>query len=385
MKFPIYFDYQATTPLDPRIKDEMLPYFCEHFGNPASLSHEFGWRAKAAVDKARKQVAALIEAEPSEITFTSGASESNNTVIFGLSDLSKSLVGKHFVVNAIEHKSVLNCFKELERRGAQVTYLQVNVEGDLDLKHIKKAITPQTVLVSVMAANNEIGTIYPIQEIARLCHERNIFFHTDAAQAVSYLPVSVKKWDVDFLSMSAHKIYGPKGIGALYIRKKDPKIALTPLIFGGGQEKGLRSGTLNVPGIVGFGKACELALHEREQEAKRLKSLRDFLYHNLSKIKGFKINGGMEKRLPHNLNFAFEGVFGSVLSTALKTLAFSGGSACGSSSTEPSYVLKSIGCTDEIAGNSVRLSLGRMTTDEEIQYAWKEFEKTIEDVRRSQS
>jgi cysteine desulfurase len=342
-------DYHATTPVDPRVFEVMKPYFTELFGNPASTHHSFGWRAEDAVERARKQVAELINADPKEIIFTSGASESNNLALKG-----------------IEHKSILDSFKRLEKSGVRVTYLPVNPDGQVDLEKLKAAIADDTVLISVMYANNEIGAVQNMREIGRIAHERGVYVHTDAAQAVAKVPVDVVADNIDLMSLTGHKIYGPKGAGALYIKKK---IQITPQIDGGGHERGLRSGTLNVPCIAGLGEACAIAKAEMAEEAKRVGALRDRLKDTLlASLDQVHINGGMERRLPNNLNVSFEHVESNALMTGINDIAVSSGSACSSAAITPSHVLRAIGLSDERAHYAIRFGLGRYTTQEEVNY-----------------
>jgi len=366
MKFPIYLDYHATTPMDPEVLEVMLPFMKEDFGNPAS-SHAFGWKANDAVEAARKQVAELIGARANEIIFTSGATESNNFCIKGIARANKNK-GKHIITTKIEHPSVLSPCLELENEGFDITYLPVSKEGLIDLDSVKEAMREDTILVSIMFANNEIGTINPIQEIGELCRSNNILFHTDATQAVGYLPVDVEKMNIHLLSMSGHKIYGPKGAGALYIKSLNPKIEIKAHAHGGGQERNLRSGTLNVPAIVGLGKASEICLQKKETEFLRLKNLRDKLCIGLQKnIKGLKINASMENRLPQNLNFCLQGGDAESFLLEKKEICASSGSAC-LSQGKGSHVLKALGLSDESIYGSIRLSLGRFTTEEQVNY-----------------
>src|SRR6266487_3682145 len=364
----IYMDNHATTPLDPRVLEAMMPYFTETFGNAASRSHGYGWEAEKAAEAGREQIARLINAKAKEIIFTSGATESDNLAIKGVVEFYKDK-GNHVITGAIEHKAVLDTCKALERKGlATVTYLPVDRYGLVDPDDVRKAITDKTVLVSIMFANNEIGTITPIGEIGKVTREKGVLFHTDATQGVGKLPLDVEAMNIDLLSMSAHKMYGPKGIGALYVRAKGPRVRVTPLIDGGGQERGFRSGTLNVPGIVGFGKACELCQHLWPEESLRLRDLRQRLYTGLTeRLEDIYLNGHPEQRLPGNLNLSFAAVQGESLLMSLKDIvALSSGSACSSGSTEPSYVLRAIGVDDTLASASIRFGLGRRTTEEEI-------------------
>ena len=367
-KQPIYMDNQATTQMDPRVLDAMLPYFGEHFGNAASRNHPFGWAAEEAVDTARSQIAQLIGAKAKEIIFTSGATESDNLAIKGVAEFYKEK-GSHIITCVTEHKAVLDSCKTLERTGkADVTYLSVDKYGMINPDDVKNAITDKTVLISIMYANNEIGTVHPIRDIGRIAKEKGILFHCDATQGVGKVPVNVDQDGIDLLSMTAHKIYGPKGCGALYVRAKGPRVRLTPLIDGGGHERGMRSGTLNVPGIVGFGKACELGGQELETEAAKLISLRTRLHDGInSKLEDIYLNGHPTQRIPGNLNLSFSYVEGeSLLMGINKEIALSSGSACTSATLEPSYVLKALGVGEELAHTSIRFGLGRFNTEEEV-------------------
>ena len=367
MKLPIYLDNNATTQLDPRVFEVMTPYFLESYGNAASKSHAFGWKAEEAVDYAREQIAALIGANEKEIIFTSGATESNNLAIKGVYEM-YAAKGNHFITVSTEHKAVLDTCKHLEKLGAEITYLPVGGDGLISVSQIAEAIKPNTVLVSVMYGNNELGTIQPIREIGKLCKEHGVLFHTDATQAVGKIPVNVLEDHIDLMSFTGHKMYGPKGVGALYVRRKNPRVKVTAQMDGGGHERGMRSGTLNVPGIVGFGKACELARLEMEAEGKRLQGLRDKLENALLKLEESYVNGSVEHRLPHTTNISFKYVEGEGLMMGIKDIAVSSGSACTSASLEPSYVLKNLGLDDELAHSSLRFGLGRFTTEEEIDF-----------------
>ena len=379
MKFPIYLDNHATTPVDPRVLDAMLPYFKEHFGNAASRNHSFGWEAEEAVEKARKQIAALIGASPKEIIFTSGATESINLAIKGVAEMYAER-GNHIITVATEHKATLDTCKRLEKNGCRVTFLPVMADGLIDLQMLREAITDKTILVSVMYANNEIGVIQPIAEIGKICKEKGILFHSDGVQAAGKIPVNVIADNIDLLSISGHKIYGPKGVGALYVRRRNPRVQLTAQIDGGGHERGMRSGTLNVPGIVGLGRACELCQAEMAEEAKRLGSLRDKLKDKLmAALDETYINGSMEHRLPNNLNISFAYVEGESLLMGINDVAVSSGSACTSATLEPSYVLKALGAGDDLAHSSIRFGLGRFNTEEEVDYT---AEKVISVVRK---
>jgi cysteine desulfurase len=367
MNLPIYLDNNATTPTDPRVVEAMLPYFTEFFGNAASRNHPFGWKAEEAVSYAREQIAALIGANEKEIIFTSGATESNNLALKGVFEM-YAAKGNHFITVSTEHKAILDACKHLEKQGAEVTYLSVGEDGLLSVEQIAEAMKPNTVLVSVMYGNNELGVIQPIREIGALCKERGVLFHTDATQAVGKIPVDVMADHIDLMSFTAHKMYGPKGIGALYVRRKNPRVKVTAQIDGGGHERGMRSGTLNVTGIVGFGKACELCRLEMADEAKRLSALRDKLENALLTVEESYLNGNKANRLPHTTNISFKYVEGEGLMMGIKDIAVSSGSACTSASLEPSYVLKSLGLDDELAHSSLRFGLGRFTTEEEIDF-----------------
>ena len=367
MKLPIYLDYSATTPVDPRVAEKMIPYLVEKFGNPASRSHAFGWEAEAAVEAARDQVAALVNADPKEIVWTSGATESDNLAIKGAANF-YSGKGKHLITVKTEHKAVLDTCRELERQGFEVTYLDVQENGLIDLEVFKAAIRPDTILVSVMFVNNEIGVIQPIAEIGEICREKGIIFHVDAAQATGKVEIDLATLKVDLMSFSAHKTYGPKGIGALYVRRK-PRVRLEAQMHGGGHERGFRSGTLPTHQIVGMGEAFRVAREEMVAENARIGALRDRLLKGLSGIEAVYINGDLEQRVPHNLNISFAYVEGESMLMAVKDLAVSSGSACTSASLEPSYVLRALGREDELAHSSIRFTLGRFTTEEEIDYA----------------
>ncbi len=367
IKLPIYLDNNATTKVDPRVFEAMTPYFLEDFGNAASRNHPFGWKAEEAVDYAREQIAALIGASEKEIIFTSGATESNNLALKGVFEMYAEK-GKHMITVVTEHKAILDTCKHLEKAGAEITYLTPAEDGLITVAQVEAAIRPDTILVSVMYANNEIAVVQPIKEIGALCKSKGVLFHSDATQAVGKIPVDVIADGIDLLSMTAHKMYGPKGIGALYVRRKNPRVKVTAQMDGGGHERGMRSGTLNVPGIVGFGKACELARLEMAADAERLSKLRDKLENSLLKLEESYVNGNKEHRLPHCTNISFKYVEGEGLMMAIKDIAVSSGSACTSASLEPSYVLKSLGLDDELAHSSLRFGLSRFTTDEEIDY-----------------
>ena len=367
VKTPIYLDYSATTPVDPRVAEKMIPYITEHFGNPASRSHSFGWTAEAAVEEAREEVAKLVNADPREIVWTSGATESNNLAIKGAANFYSGTKGKHIITVQTEHKAVIDTVRELERQGFTATYLAPEPNGLLDLAKFKAAIRPDTVLASVMMVNNEIGVIQDITAIGNLCRENNIIFHVDAAQATGKVEIDLEKLPVDLMSFSAHKTYGPKGIGALYVRRK-PRIRIEAQMHGGGHERGMRSGTLPTHQIVGMGEAFRIARVEMKAENERIRRLRDRLLAGLQSIDEVYINGDMEHRIPHNLNISFNFVEGESLIMAVKDIAVSSGSACTSASLEPSYVLRALGRSDELAHSSIRFSIGRFTTEQEVDY-----------------
>jgi cysteine desulfurase len=366
LKLPIYLDYSATTPVDPRVAEKMIPYLTEKFGNPASRSHAFGWEAEKAVEHAREQVASLVNADPKEIIWTSGATESNNLALKGAAHFYKGK-GRHIVTVKTEHKAVLDTCRELERQGFEVTYLAPEPNGLLDLEKFQAALRPDTILASVMFVNNETGVIQDIETLGEICRERGVIFHVDAAQATGKVAIDLARLKVDLMSFSAHKTYGPKGIGALYVRRK-PRIRLEPQMHGGGHERGLRSGTLATHQIVGMGEAFAIAREEMASENERIRRLRDKLWKGLSKIEEVHVNGDMERRVPHNLNVSFSYVEGESLIMAIKDVAVSSGSACTSASLEPSYVLKALGRSDELAHSSIRFTIGRFTTEEEIDY-----------------
>jgi cysteine desulfurase len=380
MNIPIYLDNNATTPMDPRVLEAMIPYFTQKFGNAASRNHHFGWVAEEAVDYAREQVAKLIGASEKEIIFTSGATESDNLAIKGVFEMYKDK-GNHIITAVTEHKAILDACKHVEKLGGKVTYLPVKEDGIVDLELLEQSITPETILVSIMYGNNEIGVIQPIKEIAAIAHKHGALFMTDATQAVGKIPVDVNADGIDLLALSAHKMYGPKGIGALYVRRKGPRVKVTAQMDGGGHERGMRSGTLNVPGIVGLGKACEIANAEMASEAVRLSALRDRLEASLTELEESYVNGNVEHRLPHVANISFKYVEGEGLMMAMKDLAVSSGSACTSASLEPSYVLKSLGLSDDLAHSSIRFGLGRFTTDEEVDYAIEVTKKAVTHLR----
>jgi cysteine desulfurase len=381
VKTPIYMDNNATTRCDPRVVEAMLPYFTEHFGNAASRNHAFGWEAEEAVENAREQVAALIGTGPKEIIFTSGATESDNLALKGVAAMYKKK-GNHIITAVTEHKAVIDPCKRLERDGFQVTFLPVDKYGQVSAQQVAEALTDKTILVSLMAANNEIGTLQPIKEIGKLCKQRGVLFHTDAVQAVGKVPIDVDAMGIDLLSLTAHKLYGPKGIGALYVRRKDPRVRLDPIIDGGGHERGMRSGTLAVPSIVGFGKACELCQKEMDSEAKRLIGLRQRLQRGIcEQIDEVYLNGHPVQRLPGNLNLSFAYVEGEALMMGIKDVAVSSGSACTSASLEPSYVLKALGVGDELAHSSIRFGMGRFNTEEEVDFVIADVVRAVTHLR----
>jgi cysteine desulfurase len=379
IKLPIYMDNHATTPVDPRVLEEMLPYFHQKFGNAASRNHAFGWVAEEAVEQARERIAKLVGASTKEIIFTSGATESDNLAIKGVAEMYREK-GNHIITAVTEHKAVLDTCKRLEKYGYRVTYLPVMKDGLIDLDDLRRAMDEKTILVSLMAANNEIGVLQPVAEIGKLCHEKGVLFHSDATQAVGKVPMDVSKMGIDLMSISAHKMYGPKGVGALYVRRKNPRVQVSPIIDGGGHERGMRSGTLNVPGIVGLGRACDICLNEMPEETKRLSGMRDRLKDKImSGLDEVYINGSVEHRLPHNLNISFAYVEGESLLMGINDVAVSSGSACTSATLEPSYVLKALGTGDDLAHSSIRFGIGRFNTDAEVDYV---AERVIETVKR---
>jgi cysteine desulfurase len=381
MKLPIYLDNHATTPVDPRVVDAMLPYFTKHFGNAASRNHSFGWEAEEAVEKGRKQIAELIGANAKEIVFTSGATESNNLAIKGVAEMYAEK-GNHIITAATEHKAVLDTCKRLEKNGSRVTYLPLKADGLVDLDMLRESITDKTILISIMYANNEIGVIQPVAEIAKIAKERGVLFHTDAVQAAGKIPVNVIKDNVDLMSVTAHKMYGPKGVGALYVRRKSPRVQLTAQMDGGGHERGMRSGTLNVPSIVGFGMAAALSKQEMAVESERLRTMRDWLKNKLqSELTETYVNGSWEHRLPHNLNISFAYVEGESLLMGINDIAVSSGSACTSATLEPSYVLKALGMGDDLAHSSIRFGLGRFNTQEEVEYTANKLVDVVNKLR----
>ncbi|NDQ57691.1 MAG: IscS subfamily cysteine desulfurase [Acidipila sp.] len=381
VKLPIYLDNHATTPCDPRVVQAMLPYFTEVFGNAASRNHAFGWQAEEGVENARAAIAKLIGATPKEIIFTSGATESNNLAIKGVAEMYREK-GNHIITEATEHKAVLDTCKRLEKYGYEVTYLPVQKDGRIDLDDLRKAITPKTILISIMYANNEIGVIQPVSEIGAIAREKGVFFHTDGVQAAGKIPVDVQKDNIDMISLTAHKMYGPKGVGALYVRRRNPRVQLSAILDGGGHERGMRSGTLNVTGIVGFGKASEICMNEMPVESARLMKLRDRLKDNiLSQLDEVYINGSMTHRLPHNMNMSFAFVEGESMLMGINDIAVSSGSACTSATLEPSYVLKALGVGEDLAHTSIRFGIGRFNTEEEIDYVTGRVVETVVRLR----
>ena len=381
MKLPIYLDYNATSPVDSRGLEEMLPFFTESFGNAASRNHSFGWQVEKVVENARDSIGNAIGADGKEIIFTSGATESNNIAIFGVAEFYKNK-GKHIITNLIEHKAVIDPCNALEQKGYDITFLEVDKYGCIDLGQLADSIREDTILVSLMAGNNEIGTLNPIKEIGEITRENGVLFHTDATQGVGKIPIDVEEMNIDLLSMTAHKMYGPKGVGALYVRRKKPRVRLSPIMFGGGHERGMRSGTLNVTGIVGFAKALELAISEMASEAERLTSLRQRLFDNLnSELDYIFLNGHPTQRLPNNLNISFGYVEGESLMMGVSELAVSSGSACTSASLEPSYVLRALGVGDDLAHSSIRFGMGRFTTVDEVDYAAKKIIAAVKRLR----
>ena len=380
LKLPIYLDNNATTPLDPRVLEAMMPYLTDVFGNAASRNHPFGWAAEEGVDYSREQIAKLINCDPKEIIFTSGATESDNLGIKGVFEM-YSQKGNHVITATTEHKAVLDTCKHIEKLGGRVTYLPVNEQGLISLEELEAAMTPQTILVTIMYGNNETGTIQPIREIAKIAHSHGALFMTDGTQAVGKIPVDVIADGIDIMAFTAHKMYGPKGVGALYVRRKNPRVKVTAQMDGGGHERGMRSGTLNVPGIVGLGKACELAMQEMEADTARLSAMRDRLEKELTTLEESYVNGSVEHRLPHVTNISFKYVEGEGLMMGVKDLAVSSGSACTSASLEPSYVLKALGLSDDLAHSSLRFGLSRFTTDEQIDYAINHVKEAVTKLR----
>lgn len=381
MKLPIYMDNHATTEMDPRVFEAMKPYFMQIYGNAASRNHSFGWEAEEAVEKARKQIADLIGATPKEIVFTSGATESDNLALKGIAEMYANR-GNHIITQATEHKAVLDTCRRLEREGVRVTYLPVKQDGLIDLNQLRDAISDKTILISIMYANNEIGVVHPMKEIGQIAKEKGILFHSDAVQAIGKIPVNVESDGVDVLSLTAHKLYGPKGAGALYVRRRNPRVQITAQMDGGGHERGMRSGTLNVPGIVGLGAACEIAKQEMAEESKRLGFLRDKLKDKLlNNLDQLNINGSMEHRLPHNLNISFAYVDSESLLMGMNDIAVSSGSACTSATLEPSYVLKALGASDDLAHSSIRFGMGRFNTEEEVDYVGNKVIDVVQKLR----
>jgi cysteine desulfurase len=381
LKLPIYLDNNATTPMDPRVLEAMTPYFLEDYGNAASRNHPFGWKAEEAVDYAREQVAKLIGADPKEIIFTSGATEGDNLGIKGVFEM-YAQKGNHIITATTEHKAVLDTCKHIEKLGGEVTYLQVKPDGLIDLAELEAAIKPTTILISIMWANNEIGTVMPIREISAIAKKHGVLLFTDATQAVGKIPVDVNKDGIDLMAFTAHKMYGPKGVGALYVRRKNPRVKVTAQMDGGGHERGMRSGTLNVPGIVGLGKACEICMQDMEADTKRISKMRDRLENGLMILEEAYINGSTEHRLPHVTNISFKHVEGEGLLMGFnKNIALSSGSACTSASLEPSYVLKALGLGDDLAHSSLRFGLGRFTTEDQIDYTVKAISDTVIKLR----
>ncbi len=380
IKTPIYLDYAATTPVDPRVAEKMMPYFTQIFGNAASRTHKFGWEAEEAVEAARREIATTINADPKEITFTSGATESTNLAIKGVAEYLKDK-GNHIITVVTEHKATLDTCKYLERHGCEVTYLGVGPDGLISLDELRDAMTDKTILVSIMHANNETGVVQPIEEIGALCHQKKVLFHTDAVQSFGKMPLDVQDMNVDLMCLSGHKIYGPKGVGALYVRRRRPRVRLSAQIHGGGHERGNRSGTLNVPAIVGFGEAARLAREGMADEAARTFRLRERLREKLSAVPHSLLNGSLEHRLPGTLNMSFNYVEGESLLMGLKEVAISSGSACTSASLEPSYVLRAMGLDDELAHSSLRITIGRFTTEEEVDYVAELITNKVERLR----
>jgi cysteine desulfurase len=381
VQLPIYMDNHATTPLDPRVLEAMMPYLTGIFGNAASRNHSFGWEAEQGVEKAREQIAKLIGATPKEIIFTSGATESTNLAIKGVAEMYAER-GNHIITQMTEHKATLDTCKKLEKQGYRVTYLPVQADGLIDIEDLKRAMDDKTILVSIMYANNEIGVIQPIQEIGKLCHEKGVLFHSDAVQAVGKIPVNVLTDNIDIMSLTSHKIYGPKGVGALYVRRRNPRVQISEQINGGGHERGMRSGTLNVPGIVGMGAACEIAMNEMETEAARQKELRDYLRNKLETALDYtQVNGNMDHHLPGNLNMSFIYVEGESLLMGINDIAVSSGSACTSATLEPSYVLKALGLGDDVAHSSIRFGLGRFNTKAEVDYVSDKIISVVQHLR----
>ncbi|MBK8551932.1 MAG: IscS subfamily cysteine desulfurase [Ignavibacteria bacterium] len=381
MKFPVYMDYNATTPVDPRVLEAMIPYFCDIFGNASSANHKYGWEAEEAVSRSRRNVADLIGASPKDIIFTAGSTEANNIAIKGVAEVYAEK-GNHIITCTTEHKAIIETCQCLESKGVETTYLNVDEFGLIDLDELKNAINDRTILVTIMAANNEIGTLQPVEEIGKICREKGVLFHTDATQSVGKIPVNVESMNIDLMSISAHKFYGPKGVGALYVRSKNPRVKVSKQTHGGSQEKGIRSGTLNVPGIVGFGKACELSIAEMEIEVKKHIKYRDKIIDALTKLENVYLNGHSSKRLTNNINVSIGLLDIDLLLGEMKDIAVSTGSACTSASMAPSHVLTAIGRSDELGRSSLRVSFGRFTTEEEIDYVTEKLVATINKLRK---
>jgi cysteine desulfurase len=381
MKTPIYMDNHATTPVDPRVLEAMLPFFTDTFGNAASRNHVFGWKAEEALETARGQIASLVGADSKEIIITSGATESDNLALVGVAEFYKEK-GNHIITCVTEHKAVLDTAHMLEQKGFEVTFLPVDKQGSIDLDQLSDAISAKTILVSLMAANNEIGTIHPLKEIGRITREKGVLFHCDATQGVGHMDLDVEEMNIDLASFTAHKIYGPKGVGALYVRRRKPRVRLTPIIYGGGHERGMRSGTLNVPGIVGFGKAAEVALEEGPQEREQLLALRERLHQGITREVDFVyLNGHPSERHPGNVNLSFAYVEGESLLMGIEEIAVSSGSACTSASLEPSYVLRALGVGDDLAHSSIRFGIGRFNTEEEVDYVIRRVVEAVSRLR----
>lgn len=385
LQLPVYLDYNATTPCDPRVAEAMTPYFTRIFGNAASRDHSFGWQAQEAVEFAREQLAKLIGADPKEIIFTSGATEADNLAIKGVFE-TYAVKGNHIITSCTEHKAVLDTCSHLEKKGAEITYLKVNEKGLIDLKELEAAIKPSTILIALMYANNEIGNIMPVKEISAIAKKHGVIFFSDATQAAGKISINVNADGIDLMALSAHKMYGPKGTGALYVRRKNPRVKLAAQMDGGGHERGMRSGTLNVPGIVGLGKAAEICMLEQEEEAKRISRLRDKLEQGLLQVEGTSLNGDNNHRLPNVTNIAFKDIESDGLIMAInKNIAVSSGAACSSATPEPSHVLKALGLSDELANSSIRFSLGRFTTEEEIDYVIREVTAKAQELKQTRS
>jgi len=381
MKLPVYMDYNATTPVDPEVKEAMLPYFCEIFGNASSSNHKYGWEAEEAVSKARRQVAELIGARPLEIIFTSGSTESNNISIKGVAEMYQEK-GNHIITCKTEHKAVIETCEYLEKKGYEITYLDVNQDGEISIDELRNAINNRTILVSIMTGNNEIGTLQPVEEIGKLCKEKNVLFHSDATQSVGKIPLDVNKTGLDLMSISAHKFYGPKGVGALYVRSRNPKVKVSKQTHGGSQESGFRSGTLNVSGIVGLGKACEICKNNLDEEMKRMIYYRERIINEFLKLDNVHLNGHRTKRLPNNINITVDYIDSEVLLSKLRDVAVSTGSACTSSSLSPSHVLTALNKDTKKISATLRISFGRFTTEEEVEYTIKRITETISELNK---